>query len=190
MTNLNEKRDQILKEKIPARYSDVNLDEVARFEMGKSYYIWGGVGTGKTRIAYGLVRRGIEKTYELATKDSDGNTGVFSPIKFYNFPKMLMYIKNGIGADKKYADTLNIEEIAEEKNTIIIDDVGSEKFTEWTVETLYQIINERYENMLPIIFVSNLSLSDLAGKVGDRISSRIAEMCEVVKLEGKDKRLT
>mgnify|MGYP001596691617 CR=1 FL=1 len=189
MTNLIEKRDQILKDKIPARYSDVNLEEVSQFEMGKSYYIWGGVGTGKTRIAYGIVKRGIEKTYELAVKDLDGNTGVFSPIKFYNFPKMLMYIKNGIGADKKYLDTLNIVEIAEEKNTIIIDDIGSEKFTEWTIETLYQIINERYENMLPIIFVSNLSLADLAGKVGDRISSRIAEMCEVIKLDGKDRRI-
>ena len=41
------------------------------------------------------------------------------------------------------------------------------------------------------IITSNLLISDIAEKVGDRIASRIAEMCGggVIELKGKDRRL-
>jgi DNA replication protein DnaC len=187
-------KEDYLKKAIPVRYSNVDITEVKDFELGKSYYIWGGVGTGKTRLAYGLVKKSVERNYELTAEKINKDTENYAyhinpPVKFYNFPKMLTYIKNSIGADKNYSDTLNIDDIAEDKRLVIIDDLGAEKFTEWVIETLYQIINERYENMLPTIFISNLSLGNLSEKVGDRISSRIAEMCEVRELKGNDRRI-
>ena len=59
----------------------------------------------------------------------------------------------------------------------------------WVGETFYSIINTRYERMLPTFFSSNLSLPELAEKMGDRIASRIAEMCQIIKLSGKDLRI-
>jgi DNA replication protein DnaC len=72
---------------------------------------------------------------------------------------------------------------------IMIDDIGAEKATEWVEEFLYLVVNKRYENNHPMIFTSNLPLSKLAEKIGDRTVSRIKEMCHIVELKGEDRRL-
>ena len=54
---------------------------------------------------------------------------------------------------------------------------------------MYRLINYRYENMLRTFFASNLSLQELAERSGDRIASRIAEMCDIIEIGGEDKRL-
>jgi DNA replication protein DnaC len=43
--------------------------------------------------------------------------------------------------------------------------------------------------MKPTFISSNLSLKQLGERVGDRIVSRIVEMCEIIKIEGDDRRL-
>ncbi len=72
---------------------------------------------------------------------------------------------------------------------LILDDLGAEKPTEWVRERMYEIVNQRYEWMRPIIVTSNLSPAQLAKQVGQRVASRLMEMCEVVELDGRDRRL-
>ena len=74
---------------------------------------------------------------------------------------------------------------------LLIDDFGVEKMTDFAFQTIYEIIDRRYEmGKGGLIITSNLDPDGLAHKFGcDRISSRIAEMCKVVKLEGKDRRI-
>ena len=57
------------------------------------------------------------------------------------------------------------------------------------VETLHRIVDKRYREVLPTIVTSNSSLDELADRVGDRIPSRLAETCDIIKLEGGDRRL-
>lgn len=65
---------------------------------------------------------------------------------------------------------------------LILDDFGTMKTTDWLIQTLYLIINRRYENMMKTIFTSNKSLSQLAIDLGDdRITSRIESMCILIK---------
>jgi len=73
---------------------------------------------------------------------------------------------------------------------LFIDDFGTEKGSEWVLETLYSIIDKKYEDVIPMIITSNLDLNALGVKMGDRIASRIAEMCDVVEMTGLDRRLT
>jgi len=72
---------------------------------------------------------------------------------------------------------------------LILDDFGIDKITDWSFQMLYVLINNRYENMLPTIFTSNHDLDEQAAKLGDnRITSRIQESCEIVKMDGKNYR--
>ena len=70
-----------------------------------------------------------------------------------------------------------------------MDDMGAEKTTDWSMSTLYVLIDKRYSEMMPTIITSNLTVAEVADKVGDRIASRIAGMCKVIELKGKDRRL-
>ena len=72
---------------------------------------------------------------------------------------------------------------------MIIDDIGAEKLTEFVRQTFYYIINEREQWLKKTIITSNYSLDELDEYIDGRISSRIAGMCEIVELGGKDRRV-
>ena len=44
---------------------------------------------------------------------------------------------------------------------LIIDDLGKERPSEWTLEKLFTIINNRYENNLPVIITTNYNRDKL-----------------------------
>lgn len=60
---------------------------------------------------------------------------------------------------------------------VIIDDLGTEQRTEWSVSRVYSIIDSRYRNNLPLIITTNFTLADLKKRYGDRTHDRILEMC-------------
>jgi len=73
---------------------------------------------------------------------------------------------------------------------LILDDIGAEKVSDWTLQSLSIIINNRYEYLKPTIFTSNFNLDQLADKLGDdRIPSRIFGMCYVYHMKNMDRRL-
>ena len=164
---------------IPLRYKDVDYKDLKQQikttfdgikESRKGMYIYGGVGTGKTHIAYAIYKQ----CQELKLK-----------CRFYNSVDVLDKIRD----DYKNSDTHNLQNILDFQGLLIIDDIGAEKITDWVLETFYRIINSRYENMLPVIYTSNFSLGELSERLGERIPSRIAGGCEIIELKGNDKRL-
>ena len=78
----------------------------------------------------------------------------------------------------------------------MIDDLGKERATEWSVTILYRIINDRYEAMLPTIITTNYNSDVLTEKLtvkGDRetadaIVSRFIESSDCVTMAWKDYR--
>ena len=169
---------------IPARYekasyeNDVPEDiKLLMREMSKTkkgLYIHGTVGTGKTHIAYAIKDKWDKPGYQMA--------------HFWNTTELFQEIRDDydrhVEAKKnRFADLMDSEAL------LFLDDVGSEKPSEWVQEQFYLLINKRYNEMRPIIFTSNYSISELAARLGDRTVSRIVEMSHVVKLDGKDRRL-
>lgn len=138
-------------------------------------YIYGGVGTGKTFNIYALAKLIRMNMIRVKVK---------------NFPDWLDELRQSydkFNAEQDIKDELRDEAI------LMIDDIGSEKQTEWVQEIIYRLINNRYEQIRPTIFSSNLSLSEIAGKYGERIASRIVEMVGgeegIIKIDGEDRRL-
>jgi DNA replication protein DnaC/intein/homing endonuclease len=73
---------------------------------------------------------------------------------------------------------------------LVLDDLGSERPTEWVRERLFVIVNHRYREALPTLFTSNIGPKDLASQLGERTASRIIAMCDWISLEGEDYRET
>jgi DNA replication protein DnaC len=72
---------------------------------------------------------------------------------------------------------------------LVIDDLGKEKVSGWVEQTLYRIVDMRYRENRALVVTSNFTLSELEKRyndVGSALISRIAEMCEGVRLGGKD----
>lgn len=75
-----------------------------------------------------------------------------------------------------------------QNEVIIIDDVGAEKHSDWSQEMIYTIVNRAYERAKTLFIATNLSLEQFREKYGDRIFSRLNEMCDIVELAGEDRR--
>lgn len=147
-------------------------------ETKKGIYIHGPVGSGKTHIAYAL-----KKQYDRETRYEGDKCFVGRSIRFWNTTELLREMRKDF--DREAYEKRNIAEDLYE-GLLILDDLGSEKMTEWVEETFYLIVNKRYENIVPTIFTSNFAVKDLSKRVGDRTASRIVEMCELIELVGAD----
>ena len=84
-------------------------------------------------------------------------------------------------------DQLDVEEGAVTMEASIIDDLGAERESDYALETVYRVVDERYKSKKPMIITTNLTLDDLC-KPGDmdhqRIYDRVLEMCVPVVFKG------
>lgn len=133
-------------------------------------FLTGGVGTGKTHLAAAL-------THYIADR------GV--RVKFGNITDLLHGMRRSFQGE---------EDLVSEIKTIpvlVLDDLGKEMDTEWVKETIYSIINYRYENMLSTVVTTNLYMKELQKRLGEATVSRLKEMCKdtYVNMNGEDYRL-
>ncbi len=142
-----------------------NLDE------GRSLWIMGDVGTGKTALAMLVSRAALQA----------GRT-----VAIYSLPRLLNLIRESIeheGGVVGFLDTLSSVDLLQ------IDDVGAENRTDWALEQLYSIVNARYEDRRSVVMTTNLDPHALAEQIGDRTVSRLIEMCgDPLPLYGEDRR--
>lgn len=92
-------------------------------------------------------------------------------------------LKAKIIDEKSYSDTVNRFKTA---NVLFIDDFIKGKTTESDVNIVYEIVNYRYNNHLPMIVSTEKPLEDLI-VFDEAIGSRLIEMCRgyIVVFEGK-----
>lgn len=158
---------------IPARYhgKDWRSNYYEDYTKKGGIVFSGSVGTGKTYEAVKLIKNIYVETNQ--------------EVKFEVAADMAISLKSSI----KTENYQNLVESYRKRNVLFLDDLGVESATEFMVESLYNIINYRYNEMLPIIFTTNLNAKDFADAYGQRLLSRVIEMSHFVKLDGKDKRI-
>lgn len=164
------------------RHAQVEHPAVARWVDGyladdrRSLLLLGKVGRGKTHNAYGAIRRIIEVTYPASPSVVAGSS-----------PALLDAARPG---RQETEWPVNLIDRYKTTGLLFLDDLGTEKQSEWVAEKLYEIIDHRYAEELPTIFASNLETDDLFRLLGSRLASRVAGMCQQVTLTGPDRRLT
>lgn len=73
---------------------------------------------------------------------------------------------------------------------LVLDDLGAAKTSDWTEEVNYRLINHRYQHELATVITSNVPVGKLKAELGDRVTSRLAEMATRAVLTGPDRRRT
>lgn len=145
---------------------------------GEGLYIEGTNGTGKTHLAAAIALQLIGQGVPVICKTGDD---------------LLKDIK-------KTFDTPGVTEnealdIYRNVDLLIVDDLGKEQCSDWSVSTLYGIFNDRYEAMRPVIITTNYGVEDLTRaltpKGGDSskivaIISRLQETSRVLTMVGPD----
>lgn len=153
----------------PKNEKGFNLAKSFDPEKDEGILFYGSTGTGKTHLAASIVNKFMGKTNTL----------------FISCPELLMEIRRSTFVK----GLINSFDLAMQVPLLVVDDIGSEKPSEWVHETLFVLINHRYEHKLPTIFTSNFTIGQLSERLGDRISSRIAAMCRPVHVDGDDYRV-
>lgn len=114
----------------------------------------------------------------------------FDTIRVWHEDKLLQTLRDKISAgDGDYFKHL---ELMTDDELVIVDDLGCNKPNDWREEVLFELINLRYNAMLPTVFTSNLSKADFENLYHPRIASRLfASENTIVELhDGEDLRLS
>lgn len=153
----------------------------------------GGVGGGKTHLSAAIVNRIIEKMDipdELAENEVWGmNLGFRSAsgIVFTSALDLISEIKQSFDTDE---NTQGIVDRCTRAKLLVLDDLGTERPTDWVLERLFEIIDHRYNEMLPTVVTTNATPEELKKHLGDRIFDRLREMCKMVPVNAKSQRVT
>lgn len=157
-------------------------------QAGKSLFLTGATGSGKTHLAVALMNEWFAEGLK------EGEAGIYPSrgrALFLPAVELFLEIKQSWSDNEgaRNASEKNILDKYSQVNLLTLDDLGSEKTSEWSRQVLYLLIDRRYRNCKQIIITSNLSHGKLAEQLDDRIASRISEMGIVLNLGSKDYRL-
>lgn len=144
------------------------FDEMKK--RGQGLLLFGEVGTGKTFISACIANALIDKGY---------------PCLVTNFARLVNTLSGMYEGKQNYIDNLNNFDL------LVIDDLASERDTEYMGEIVQNIIDSRYRAGLPLIITTNLTSEELKKPLEirkKRIYSRLFEMCYPIEVKGKDRR--
>jgi DNA replication protein DnaC len=162
---------------------------------GKGLLFTGSIGVGKTHLAVGVLRRLVQER---------GVRGLFC-----DYRELLKSIQNSYNP-QVHTTELELLKPVFAAEVLVLDDLGAQKPNEWVWDTVALILNTRYNDNQTTIITTNYpdlpagagfktdkggskqarSEDTLGDRIGDRMRSRLAEMCVRVEMTGEDFRQT
>jgi DNA replication protein DnaC len=143
-------------------------------DQGHGLWLMGDVGTGKTTLAMLVSKAAAEA----------GRT-----VAIYSLPRLLARIRRTYDAESGEDSYLQFFERLTSVDLLQIDDLGAEKSSDWVLEQLYALVDERYESQRAMVVTTNLDQASLEEQIGPRTVSRLVEICgDPLPLFGEDQR--
>ncbi len=149
----------------------------------------GMIGTGKTHLAVGIAKALIREK------------GI--ACLFYDYRELLKEIQNSYNASVQTTE-LGLLKPVFDAEVLVLDELGAVRPSEWVWDTVSLILNTRYNDNRTTIITTNFadepaaavarSLSPvraardetLGDRIGERMRSRLHEMCRIVRMDGAD----
>ena len=160
------------------------INDYAHLNSVKGLCMVGVSGVGKSVHAVMIMRRWFEA---WAQQDSLTVAQPERVWKFVGCASLVMRIQDAWRSDDESAYKI-LKAIVEVPH-LIFDDLGTEKPTDYVRQAIYFIINEREQWQRQTIITTNFRLEDIDRQYDSRISSRVAGMCDVRELRGRDRRV-
>lgn len=131
--------------------------------------LMGGYGTGKTHLAASIANQVVQ---------------LGASTLFLTVPDLLDWLRFSYESE----DSTLEERLDEIRNIqlLVLDDLGTQNATPWAGEKLYQIINYRYVNKLPLVVTTNLSLNEIDGRIASRLQD--PDLVTVLEISAPDYR--
>ena len=149
----------------------------------------GPCGVGKTHLAVAIIQELI-------------NTKAI-PCIFYDFRELIREIQSTFTPESTLSESDILNPVFQAE-VLVLDELGAKRTTAWVEETVFYIINHRYNHKKITIFTTNYPDTEgeednreafykkggenLIDRIGVRLRSRIYEMCKVVEIWGDDYR--
>jgi DNA replication protein DnaC len=147
----------------------------------KGLLFHGPYGVGKTHLAVGVLKAIIRKCRAKGY--------------FFETPDLLRQIRHTYNSAVEETEMGVLRPVLDAE-LLVLDDLGTEKTSEWVQETLGLVVNTRYNARRATVLTSNLRdpMEDTTDpnsfmfQIGARTRSRLREMCEWVEILGSDTR--
>ena len=130
----------------------------------------GGTGLGKTHLSSAVARKVIENGSDVFY------TGAIDLFSSFEIQRFKSYTNEPSEFIERYFEC----------DLLIIDDLGTEMINQFSVSTLYNLLNDRIMRKKPTIVSTNLSKEDIQKKYTDRIVSRLFGEYIVLQFMGND----
>jgi DNA replication protein DnaC len=129
----------------------------------------GGYGCGKTHLAAAIANYAV---------------GMGVPTLFLTVPDLLDMLRFSYDSE----DTTFEQRFNEIRNAslLVLDDFGTQNATGWAQEKLFQIINYRYINKLPLVVTTNLDLDQIDARIRSRLTD--PQLVSIVRINAPDYR--
>ncbi|MDI6788302.1 MAG: ATP-binding protein [Planctomycetota bacterium] len=188
---------------IPPRYTEKEveladpyfvawIENIIKDGHDKSPLIIGATGVGKTTQMYAIAR-------EICAQINAINRNLWNNINSFDVPKYIrMEIKVTTEIDLVYTvkqATSEREKYALLKEyrsapVLMVDDFGTAKLNESALEIILNIIDHRLQYCLPTVITTNKNIDELIKDgYGERIGSKLCELCQPVTITGEDRRI-
>ena len=146
----------------------------------------GPIGVGKTHLAVGILKELIS------------SKGI--PCLFYDYRELLKGIQNSYNASVQTTE-LEVLRPVFDAEVLVLDELGATKPTEWVWDTVSHILNTRYNDKRATLITTNfpdepaaavagprgvMREETLGDRIGERMRSRLHEMCRTVPMQGED----
>ena len=144
-----------------------------------SLMLAGGCGTGKTHLAAAIANALLAKMV---------------PVVFTTPNDLSAAVRSSFDTGK---DEAAVVRLYQDAPLLVLDDLGKDQPTQWSVALLYRIINARYENDAPVVVTTNYDAAGLVKRLtptggddvtGRAIVDRLTEMCYYLPMTGKSHR--
>jgi DNA replication protein DnaC len=155
---------------------------------GRGLLLTGSVGVGKTHLAVGIIQALIWEKGVRAL--------------FCDYRELLKRIQESYNP---LVATTELQILAPvfEAEVLILDELGAQKPTDWVWDTVALVLNTRYNDKRTTLITTNypnapaamarnadkaIREETLGDRIGERMRSRLAEMCVEVEMRGNDLR--